>query len=882
MRTDPGVVDRTIPIPAAGSSASGGSRYEIRRELGRGGEGAVYLAFDRHAEEVVALKVLDDVTAGSEHLSRLRRELAMARRITHPGIVRLHDLVEIDGRWALSMEYIDGRSLESRIESGQPFSADEIGTLARELAAALAAAHDAGVTHRDLKPANVLLRADGRPVISDFGISRVHSARTSSGLRELRSGGTRVTQEGALVGTPLYMSPEQLEGQPSAGPIVDVYALGLILFEVATGQVPHAEGTLNAIIRRRTSEDAPKVASLRPDLPPVLADVIDRCLARAADRFADGTAIVAALAPRPVGPSSRGGSSLNPPRRRWPLIGLAGAGVLVAGLAFVGFRMKVAQPSLPGAVAAPTAAELSAVPPSFTLHASGHRRVTYEEGCEEFPSFFPDGKRILFDATVGAHSNLFVVDIDSGATRKLTTSPGWDFAGKVSPDGKQVAFLRGDNELMGSYVIDAEGATPARFLIAGGIRPSFTADGKHVWAGPRVRPTRVDAATAAVIEEAPLPENRLAWHVLSLANGDLAIAMPPFTEGTKGGISTSSGGAGARLWRDILVDSVEEVMALSPDSSHLISARYGPNASELLAIPLGGGATLRLSDTAISPAKGLAFSADGKRVAWSTCRSYASIVPLIEKTSPPPQAWEDLEASRLPDGKLAVVSARDGTMKPWIVDPSGHTPPRVLDVGAPISDASASPDGKLLALTTTTGIVVVGTEGQAPPRALTTESGDSEASFSRDGQHVLFTRRADGKTEIHRASLNGDAIVRTHAVGIQAVAFDDSDDFVFIEERAGKQQPMIWRAAKAVAEPLAASMLPGRYGRPEVSPDGKLVALAHRGVEIIVLNRASGRVERTLTMGGDQVDRPVFLADGSLYVIRVRWLGDIWVADIAP
>jgi hypothetical protein len=323
------------------------------------------------------------------------------------------------------------------------------------------------------------------------------------------------------------------------------------------------------------------------------------------------------------------------------------------------------------------------------------------------------------------------------------------------------------------------------------------------------------------------------------------------------------------------------VLALSPDASHVITARYGPNVSELIALPLVGGVPVRLTDTAIAPGKGLSFSADGKRVAWSTCRSYANVVPLVEKDAAPPQAWEDLDGSRLPDGKLVVVSARDGTMKPWIIDPAGRSPPRALGTGMDVSDAAASADGSWVAATTPTGLALVSSGSKQPLRMLTTQAGDSEPNFTRDGRHVLFTRRAAGKVEIHRVSLANTEVSATGAMGSQAVAFDGSDDFLFIEERDGKSLPLVWRAARGISEPLSASLPPARYGRPDVSVDGMRVVLPSRGTEVIVVNRKSGRVERTLSMDGDQLDRPIFLSDGSLYVTRVRWLGDVWVADLA-
>jgi len=169
-----------------------GNRYEILGELGRGGEGVVYRARDLKADTIVALKLLQEDEGSKSRLQRFRRELQMARKVTHPNVVRIHDLVELPGRFGLSMELVEGEALVDRLERG-PLSRDEVVRLAIDLARALAAAHQAGVTHRDLKPGNVLLRAsDGHAVVTDFGVSRAHGSKrrpTSVRLRtSTRSG----------------------------------------------------------------------------------------------------------------------------------------------------------------------------------------------------------------------------------------------------------------------------------------------------------------------------------------------------------------------------------------------------------------------------------------------------------------------------------------------------------------------------------------------------------------------------------------------------------------------------------------------------------------------------------------------------------------------
>ncbi|MBL9022778.1 MAG: protein kinase [Myxococcales bacterium] len=463
IRTDLGPLDLTVPAPS-GSGPGGllGRRYQILAELGRGGEGAVYKVRDRHADEIVALKVLDNVREGSEELARLRRELANARRITHPGIVRLHDLVEVDERWALSMQLVEGESLEARITKGPLYGAGELVELTRRLAEALAAAHAAGVTHRDLKPANVLLHPDGRPVISDSGISRAHKARERRTSVSGERGPLMQTQTGTIVGTPLYMAPEQLLGE-SATPAVDVYALGLIVHEAATGTVPLVADTVPELLEVRTRGEAPSLGALRPDVPTRFVATIDRCLARdPASRFRDGAelleALLAAAATREPPPASRPPVA---PRGRVLAAWIIGAITVTVPLSVVVTRALSARSAVGPGVASASASVGPGQPsvvapsaPSLQLSPRGHRRITFSPGCEEFPTFLPDGKRVVFDGSVGEKSHLYVLDVETGAQDQVTTSPGWDFAATASPVADEVAFLRYDLERRASYRLD--------------------------------------------------------------------------------------------------------------------------------------------------------------------------------------------------------------------------------------------------------------------------------------------------------------------------------------------------------------------------------------------------------------------------------------------
>ncbi|HKE18973.1 MAG TPA: protein kinase [Kofleriaceae bacterium] len=255
-----------------------GARYRLLEWLGRGAMGAVYRARDLTLDADIAIKVLDpDVAGDPKRVESFRNEVRVARKVTHPNVCRLHDLVEADGLWFITMQYVDGESLADRLRREGALPVADALRLLRDVAAGLAAAHHAGVVHRDLKPANVLL-PDGeeRAIVADFGIA----AETARGQpRAVDVAGTRG-----------YMSPEQAAGQPIDARS-DVYGFGVLAHRMLTGELPWTAPTLV----RATDVTGPPAGS-PPDAPPALLGLIDECLAAAAsDRPADGAALLARL-----------------------------------------------------------------------------------------------------------------------------------------------------------------------------------------------------------------------------------------------------------------------------------------------------------------------------------------------------------------------------------------------------------------------------------------------------------------------------------------------------------------------------------------------------------------------------------------------------------
>jgi TolB-like protein len=261
-------------LPPGASPGVLGGRYEILGLLGMGGMGAVYRARDSALSEIVALKMLRPGFASDEQsLLQFREEVRLARRVTHKNVARTYDLGEADGQRFLTMELVEGPTLAALLDVSRPLPIARTIEIALSICAGVAAAHDAGVVHRDLKPDNVAIALDGRVVVMDFGIAR--------GLGESR-------ERGALVqGTPAYMAPEQARDVPDLDGRADQYALGAMIFEMLTGQLPFPGTPLDSLFRRMT-EPPTDPRSLRPEIPEALARVVVRCLARSReDRYPD-------------------------------------------------------------------------------------------------------------------------------------------------------------------------------------------------------------------------------------------------------------------------------------------------------------------------------------------------------------------------------------------------------------------------------------------------------------------------------------------------------------------------------------------------------------------------------------------------------------------
>jgi len=323
-----------------------GGRFRIESLLGVGGMGVVYRARDLSLDIDVALKLLrPELARKPDAFDRFRKELLLARQVSSPHVVRIHDIAEAGGRWFISMDFIDGESLEAYRDRVGKVPVDGALAITHALLDGLSAAHARGVIHRDLKPANVLLDPSGHAYITDFGVAR-------------SLGATGMTQTGIIVGTPEYLSPEQARGDP-ADARSDLYTTGLILYEMLTGALPFAGGTPAETVIQRIVRPPPSLAKARPDLPRWLHAFCDRLLkVNPSHRFASAKDALRALETKRVP---------RPPVNRKLVFALAAIVVAIGGATLYFVRHPVSigsliapmQPALPRVAVLPfTAPEI--------------------------------------------------------------------------------------------------------------------------------------------------------------------------------------------------------------------------------------------------------------------------------------------------------------------------------------------------------------------------------------------------------------------------------------------------------------------------------------------------------------------------------------------
>ena len=415
-------------------------RYQIESELGRGGAGEVFLARDVKHGRKVALKVLDPDLGQSLGADRFLREIQISAQLNHPHILALHDSGEADGLLYYVMPFVEGESLQDRLEREHQLPIDEAIRIGLEVADALAHAHSLGLIHRDIKPANILLQS-GHAVLADFGIARAIG----------EAGGEKLTATGLSVGTPAYMSPEQALGE-DVDHRADIYSLGCVVYEMLAGGAPHAGATPQVTLARKLTESAPRLRLVRDTVPPHVEEAVARAMARTpADRFQSAEDLADVLsgrrAPPPVGP--REGWVGRIPR---PVQAL----VAVIGLAAVGYWLGSGGLGGGGAMDEGVAINRAEFTPLTTL-----------PGLEDSPSLSPDGMWVVYAGDVEGNRDIFLQGVGGRLPINLTEdSPQDDYQPAFSADGERIAF-RSDREGGGIFTMGRTGEAVRRITSEG-------------------------------------------------------------------------------------------------------------------------------------------------------------------------------------------------------------------------------------------------------------------------------------------------------------------------------------------------------------------------------------------------------------------------------
>jgi Tol biopolymer transport system component len=839
------------------------SHFEILGDLGRGGMGVVLRARDTRLGREVALKTLPpELSRDPDRVERFRREALVLASLNHPNIATIFGVEDSEQGPLLVMELVGGTSLAERLEAG-PLPLSAALDVAGQIVEALDAAHAQGVIHRDLKPANIHLDSANRVKVLDFGLAKVLSAEPDSGDETRTLGSAQLTVDGAVLGTPSYMSPEQARGEP-ADERSDLWAFGCVFFEMLTGRQAFP-GTSYAEIVASVLAREPRWSDLPEGVPEGVRRLLISCLAKAA------------------------GDRVRSTRDIRDELGRARAWLEAA--------------SGPAVTALPRLTQL-----------------TWSEGVEESPAFSPDGADLLFTRQAGGVRKVFRLRLATGESFPVTRGDRDDIQPIWHPSGESILFVRGrvrgrmlePGDVFGQFGGTSENAADVweqdletgaeRMLVEDAFNPSLSPDGTLIavdarWAGPHriwtvdVRgrnPRQVTTDTSEAVA-----------HVRPQWSPDGRILVFQNIERTRFDIRTVHLGSGELHW--LTRDSVLDVHPVFAPDGRVYFTSYRSGGMNLWRVPVDGeGApvgALRQVTTGAGQDVEAAFSPDGKRLAFCILRQNADVwrLPVSPETGlangdPESVIASTRESSRgawSPDDRaVAFNSNRSGEMNLWLYRFDGDALEQLTRGPGGDFQPSWCPDGRSLAFFSARngnpGIWTLDLESRELRCLSPEERVEVNPFYSPDGASIAYHSDRDGRLEVWVMDADGGNPRQVTRVGVMGHFLRWTRDGSHIVFRRSTGDQTVHVVPSGGGEPVA---LPHVRGGSHLSlnPDGTRImdVMAHK---VLWVSRVEGGEPEQVYEFPDpdsRIDYPVWSNDGR-WVLFDRFRpkgGDIWMLE---
>ena len=726
--------------------------YEIAGQIGAGGMGEVYRARDTKLGRDVAIKVLPPrFAADGERVARFEREAQTLASLNHPNIAQIYGV--LDDPAALVMELVEGEDLSERLRRG-PLPLDEALAVARQIADALAAAHERGIIHRDLKPANVKVRPDGPVKVLDFGLAKAmaagHEGSGPGAGSAIANSPTftspaMLTSMGVILGTAAYMSPEQARGKV-VDRRADIWAFGCVLYEMLTGVRAFAGESTADLMHAILGRD-PDWARLPPGTPARVRDVLTWCLRRdPADRLKDAGDLRLLLSDvEGAAPLAAVNAAPPPSRRVVAALGWAAAVLLAAALAWT--RVHAPAPPAPHTLHV----ELPLAPPADAIQ--------QEYGSSLALS--PDGARLAYVARQGSAIALVLRDLETGETRPL---PDTEHASApfFSPDGSAVAFAAGDR--LRALTLTSPLARDVARLTAGGNQRVFgdwTRDGILFFDGRAIVRVPADGGPPAPL--APLAADEAGFVSVRGAPGGRLLVSRRLTASNKTDdpsqiaiVDPASGERRVLIDRGgspvLMQDGIAAFLVYARDG-RLWAAKLDRDRMAVVGTPQPVVDNVDMRPNGDSAQ--FAVSAGGTLVYMEGARSELVWVDGSGKTSAASTVLRRFAMPRLsPDGRAIAVEVQDVPHQTWLLDPDRDllTPLTQWKEGS--HDFAWAPDGRSIVFTGSTGgkaaVTWTPIDGSRAPVRLDLP-GDAAAwveDWSRDGRRLAVARRGHGEVEL--------------------------------------------------------------------------------------------------------------------------------------